>query len=349
MQIGKYYLKEIHFRWIGILVVSYIMSVIHKLEEGEAWWMKLIIAIIYTAIYWNGAVLLFMYFRKKFPYMKQTGKRLLLTFITIFGFIILFDPLICSILHMKSIQEAYQPGEFFMNMTINLITVIIIASFYENAFVFDQWKNTVRVNEALKNQQIRTQFEVLQNQMSPHFLFNSLNTLTTLIAEDRKIAIDFTEKLSEVYRYILQNKEKELVGLQEELNFVMSYVFLLQMRYPENLYVNFDVDEKYLEQSIPPLTLQILVENSIKHNIISKSHPLQIDIYVESGKSIVVKNNLQQRKVIEKSTKTGLDNIRKRYSYFGSSNIDVITTARNFMVAAPLIKVTNESDPLVAY
>lgn len=349
MQIGRYYLKEVHFRWIGILVVSYIMTFVHEPEEGEVWWMKLLIAVIYTAIYWNGAVLLFLYFRKKFPYIKQTSKRLLLTFSAVFSFILLFDPLICSVLHMKSIQEAYEPGAFFMNMTINLITVVIIASFYENAFVFDQWKTTVKVNEALKNQQIRTQFEVLQNQMSPHFLFNSLNTLTTLIAEDQKIAIDFTEKLSEVYRYILQNKEKELVRLGEEVSFVKSYVFLLQMRYPENLGVKFDVDEKYLNQSIPPLTLQILVENSIKHNIISKSHPLQIDIYVENGKSIVVKNNLQQRKVIEKSTKTGLDNIRKRYAYFGKPNIDVITTAQNFMVAAPLIKVTNETDNLVSY
>jgi two-component system, LytTR family, sensor kinase len=347
MQIGKYYLKEVHFRWIGILLVAYIMTFVHEQGPGEVWYVKLIVGIIYTAIYWNGSVLLFMYFRKKFPLVKQTAKRLVITFFTIIALISIVDPFLCSLLHMKSLSEAFEPGAYLMGMTFNLITVVIITSFYENAFVFDQWKNTVKVNEALKNQQIRTQFEVLQNQMSPHFLFNSLNTLTTLIAEDSKVAIDFTEKLSEVYRYILQNKEKELVTLGEELSFVKSYVFLLQMRYPENLSVKFGIENKYMSQSIPPLTLQILVENSIKHNIISKSHPLQIDIYVESGKSIVVKNNLQQKKVIQKSTKTGLDNIRKRYAYFGKHNIDVITTAQNFMVAAPLIKVTNESDPLV--
>ncbi len=182
--------------------------------------------------------------------------------------------------------------------------------------------------------------------MSPHFLFNSLNTLTTLIAENQKTAIDFTEKLSEVYRYILQNREKELVSLKDELDFVRSYVFLLQMRYPENLSVDFSIDERHLKQSIPPLTLQILVENAIKHNAISKAHPLKIDIYVDNGKSVVVRNNLQLKKTIEKSTKTGLSNIRKRYQYFGKRNIDIINTATNFLVAAPLLDLSNESDQL---
>ncbi|MEM7299383.1 MAG: histidine kinase, partial [Bacteroidota bacterium] len=211
---------------------------------------------------------------------------------------------------------------------------------------FDQWHHSIKINEALKNQQIRTQFEVLQNQMSPHFLFNSLNTLTTLIAEDSNVAISFTERLSEVYRYILQNKEKEVVKLGEELDFVANYVFLLKIRYPENLQVEWKVDDKYLDNSIAPLTIQILVENAIKHNVISKTKPLLIEIYVENGKSIVVKNNLQKKKTIEKSTKTGLANIHKRYEYFGKQNIDVITTAENFMVAVPLLNISTAEEQL---
>ena len=220
-----------------------------------------------------------------------------------------------------------------------LVAAAVIGAVYECVFFFEKWKDTIKQNEALKNQQIRTQFEVLQNQMSPHFLFNSLNTLTTLIAESQDTAIEFTEKLSEVYRYILMNKEKELIPLREELAFSRSYVYLLQMRYPENLMVNFRVEEPALRQHIAPLTIQMLIENCIKHNIISRSQPLIIDVYVDNGKSIIIRNNLQKKKALEKSTKTGLENIKKRYQYLGERKIDIIVTYDSFMVAIPLIEV----------
>jgi sensor histidine kinase YesM len=322
------------------------MTFFHQLEEGETMMEKYFVSLIYCIVYWNGAFFLFMYFRRRFPLIRQTTIRLIFTFIAFFSFLVLADPFLCSIFHNETLAEAFSWAKISENLVSTSIASLIIGSFYENAYYFDQWKNSIRINESLKNQQIRTQFEVLQNQMSPHFLFNSLNTLTTLIAENQKTAIDFTEKLSEVYRYILQNREKELVSLKDELDFVRSYVFLLQMRYPENLSVDFSIDERHLKQSIPPLTLQILVENAIKHNAISKAHPLKIDIYVDNGKSVVVRNNLQLKKTIEKSTKTGLSNIRKRYQYFGKRNIDIINTATNFLVAAPLLDLSNESDQL---
>ncbi|MEL7002261.1 MAG: histidine kinase, partial [Bacteroidota bacterium] len=252
------------------------------------------------------------------------------------------DNLICLIIEQKSWAELSDPSIVFGHTPQNMIAAFVVGSVYENVYFFEQWHKTIRLNEELKNQQIRTQFEVLQNQMSPHFLFNSLNTLTTLIAEDQNIAIEFTEKLSEVYRYILQNREKELIELKDELAFVEAYVFLLKMRYPENLHVEFNVDNQYLPRHIAPLTIQMLVENAIKHNVVSKANPLFIEIYVENGRSIIVKNNLQQKKVIAKSTKTGLSNIRKRYQYFGKEGVDVITTAHNFMVAIPLLNVIKE-------
>lgn len=227
---------------------------------------------------------------------------------------------------------------------MNFILAIIIGTIYETVFFFEKWKETIKQNEELKNQQIRTQFEVLQNQMSPHFLFNSLNTLTTLIAENQEIAIDFTQKLSEVYRYILQNKERELVYLHEELEFAKSYLFLLKMRFPDNLTATFQIDKEYESMSIAPLTIQMLVENAIKHNVVSKAHPLHIDVYVENGKSIVVKNNLQIKHVIEKSTKTGLANISKRYEYLDNRQIEIMTTPKNYMVAIPLINLFEDKN-----
>jgi len=334
-------LKEVYLRWIGIPVLGLIISISTK-EPGETFLTAFLISTFFTAFFWNGCYLIFIFFRRRYPLLAHTGKRLFYTLLSLSLFLIIFDPLLCLVFGFKSVSDINQPLIMFDHSHINFIAAIVIGSIYENAYFFEKWKLSIQQNEALKSQQIRTQFEVLQNQMSPHFLFNSLNTLTTLIAEDAQLSIAFTEKLSEVYRYILQNKEKELVRLEDELDFVKNYIFLLQIRYPENLKVDFNVNATFLSSSIAPLTIQILVENAIKHNAISKVHPLQIEIYVENGKSIVVKNNLQLKKGLEKSTKTGLKNIEKRYAYLSNEQIDVITTAQNFMVAIPLLHIHTE-------
>lgn len=340
-------IKERYVRWVGIVILALIMSIIIGKGPNDTIFSKYLKALVFTTIFWNGAFMLFIYFRKKYPEIRQTPKRLMITLFWLSIFLIVGDNVICLVLQFKTLAQISDPYEFFSHTPHNFIATFVVGSIYENVYFFEKWHKTIKLNEELKNQQIRTQFEVLQNQMSPHFLFNSLNTLTTLIAEDQRIAIEFTEKLSEVYRYILQNKEKELVELSEELGFVQAYVFLLKMRYPENLNVEFKVHDDYSKQHIAPLTIQMLVENAIKHNVVSKAHPLYIEIYVENGKSIVVKNNLQQKKVIEKSTKTGLANIRKRYQYFGKESVDVITTAHNFMVAVPLLNVIKERSKAV--
>lgn len=340
--------KEKYFRWIGIPVFALFLTFVVKIGDNthtsDSYLHKFFIVLIMTAFFWNGAFMIFIFFRKKFPQIRQTPKRLIITLAVLSVFLVVGDAFICLLLNKKTLIQLTDLNILFSHIHINFIAALFVGSIYENVYFFEQWKGTIQINEALKNQQIRTQFEVLQNQMSPHFLFNSLNTLTTLISEDPKIATEFTQKLSEVYRYILANKEKELVHLEEELEFAQAYLYLLKMRYPENLTARFSVEPIYLKQYIAPLTIQMLLENAIKHNVVSKMHPLFIEVYVENGKSIVVKNNFQGRKVIEKSTKTGLSNIRKRYAYFGNKNIDIIATAKSYLVAVPLINVVNENN-----
>lgn len=338
-------LKEIYIRWIGIPMVAYIAEATNSDHLSEQpYWYQYLIAFAFTAVYWNGASFIIGYFRKKFEGISMVRTRLLVTslgiiiWMTIGGIPI---QLLFGLSEPSHLLEMKTHTEF---LPFNFIAALVISLLYEAFYFFEKWKEAFRLNEELKNRQIRTQYEVLQNQMSPHFLFNSLNTLATIIQEDQAAAIKFTENLSEVYRYILHNKDKELVPLSEELDFVKSYLFLLSIRYPDNLTADFRIDKKYLKRSIPPLTLQMLVENAIKHNVISKSKPLHVDIYIENGKSIIVKNNLQLKGSIEKSTKTGLENIRKRYSILGGKQIDIITSAANFMVAVPLIDLVNEKD-----
>ncbi len=202
-------IREIHVRWVGIFLVGFL--VMFTEQEGTPaaalpFWSHYFVSVAFTAIYWNGAYLLFMWFRKVFPEISQTYKRLFLTYMALFVWMSIGGipfKMALGLVEYTLGGVFLACSEYFM---LNIILAIIIGTIYETVFFFEKWKESIQQNEELKNQQIRTQFEVLQNQMSPHFLFNSLNTLTTLIAENQQVAIDFTQKLSEVYRYILQNK-----------------------------------------------------------------------------------------------------------------------------------------------
>ena len=209
---------------------------------------------------------------------------------------------------------------------------------YELIYFFSRWNLSTIEAEKLKSDQTRAQLDTLKNQISPHFLFNSLNTLVAIIPENQQQAIEFTQKLSEVYRYILEYKEKELVLLETELNFIRSYLFLLKIRYPENLTVDYNINKEHLNKLVAPLSIQMLIKNALKHNIISKSNPLSIEVYTDKGDTITVKNKLQLKTSIENSTKTGLDNIRKRYQFLSNKSIDVRTTRESFIVAIPLLQ-----------
>ncbi|MEP5611398.1 MAG: histidine kinase [Cyclobacteriaceae bacterium] len=338
-------LREIHIRWIGIPIVAWLATAVYDNHMPESTYLyRYFMSFCFTALYWNGAYLIIKYFRRKFPELTGTQKRLIFTDLSLLVWLSFGGTPLKLFFEIEKWTNVFDWQEQSEFMPFNFVAGLVITLSYEAFYFFEKWKETFRQNEELKNRQIRTQYEVLQNQMSPHFLFNSLNTLASIIPEDSEAAVSFTVNLSDVYRYILQKKERELVTLSEEVDFVKSYLFLLRMRFPDNLTFEFDIEKEFEKLSIPPLTLQMLIENAIKHNVISKSKPLHIDIYIDNGKSIVVKNNLQKKESLEKSTKTGLENIKKRYSFLGGKKIDVISSTSNFMVAVPLIDVLEESD-----
>ncbi|MEP1035057.1 histidine kinase [Ekhidna sp.] len=339
-------LREVHIRWVGIFLVA-ALSTFNDGDDhmiDKPLWFHYFVSFCFTTLYWNGACAVIFFLRKKFPEISKTKRRVLWSGLFIGIWMTVGGIPLKIIFNVVELKELLSINEHLRYLPFNFIIATVVTLSYEAFYFFDKWKEQFTLNQQLKNQQIRTQYEVLQNQMSPHFLFNSLNTLTTIIPENAEAAVSFTERLSEVYRYILQNKDRELVSLQEEIDFVKSYLFLLRMRYPDNLTVSFNIEKSYLNLTIPPLTLQMLAENAIKHNVVSKAKPLHIDIYIENGKSVIVKNNLQRKESLEKSTKTGLDNIRKRYNILGKKEIDVITSTSNFMVAVPLIDLLEESD-----
>jgi LytS/YehU family sensor histidine kinase len=201
---------------------------------------------------------------------------------------------------------------------------------------FEFWKKSLTEREALKRDNITAEFESLKNQVNPHFLFNSLNTLSSIIEEDPKTATQFVQKLSSVYRYVLAQRDKETVTLHEELNFIESYVYLNKIRFGENLKVEILVDESLRQSQIATLTLQLLMENAIKHNVVSKDKPLSIEIGIKNSR-IYVKNNLQAKKIHAESNGIGLSNIISRYKYLSKEEVIVSSSNNYFEVSVPLI------------
>ncbi|MDX5346312.1 MAG: histidine kinase [Hymenobacteraceae bacterium] len=204
-------------------------------------------------------------------------------------------------------------------------------------FFYNQWHKSLLKAEKLQKENAIAHFESLKNQVNPHFLFNSLNALSTLIYKDQDTAAKFVDQLSKVYRYVLENKDKELVKLKTELDFIESYLFLLKIRFRDNLLIHLNIPAHYLENMVAPLTLQMLIENAIKHNIVSRDEPLCIEIFVDEAEHIVIKNNLQRRHHHEGSTGLGLKNIVKRYSFITSKKVDIQVTATDFIAKLPLL------------
>ncbi|MEM8999210.1 MAG: 2TM domain-containing protein [Bacteroidota bacterium] len=203
------------------------------------------------------------------------------------------------------------------------------------------WYYKFRQDSKVKEQKIiagtaSARFDALKNQLDPHFLFNSLNVLTSLIEEDQHQAQKFTTSLSKVYRYVLEQKNKDLVTVDEELNFARTYVRLLKMRFEDSIV--FDIPEKASdpEAKIVPLSLQLLLENAVKHNVVTASKPLHIRVAEKDG-ILTVSNNLQEKQVVRKSSGVGLQNIRQRYSILTDRAVHIIKTATDFSVHLPIL------------
>jgi ligand-binding sensor domain-containing protein len=198
---------------------------------------------------------------------------------------------------------------------------------------------SIRRKEEFQRERLQGQFETLRNQVNPHFLFNSFNTLINIIEKDKSEAVDYVEKLSDYFRIILQQRDKDVISLREELDLVETYLFLQRKRFGNNLNVEIDVAPLHYKALMPPLTLQILVENVIKHNIITKAKPLSLRISVQ-GKQLYVTNSLQEKTVKEPSTGVGLQNIRNRYKVLFSQDIHVERFEDEFVVKLPLVETT---------
>jgi sensor histidine kinase YesM len=222
-----------------------------------------------------------------------------------------------------------------MSIYSSIIITILISLFLHSRAFLISWRNATIDAEKLQKESIAAKYESLKSQVNPHFLFNSLNALTNLVYEDPDKAVKFIKQLSEVYRYVLDTRDREVVEVEEELNFLHSYLFLQKIRFGNNLKPEVRVTSA--KAHIAPLALQMLIENAIKHNVVSSDDPLVVSV-VERDDYILVENNLQKKSTIgETSSGMGLENICKRYEFLSDRKVEIIKTAEKFVVKLPLI------------
>jgi len=223
-------------------------------------------------------------------------------------------------------------------LIVGALANVLATSLNEGASFFEKWRVMVDEAENLKKENLQSQLEGLKGQVNPHFLFNSLNSLSSLIADDPEKAEKFLDEMSKVYRYLLRNNEDGLATLDKEMQFIQSYFHMLKTRYGEGLDMEIRINDLFLNYLVPPLTLQMLVENAVKHNMILKDSPLHILIMTTNSGKLIVSNNLQRKGRNVNSNKVGLSNIAKKYELMREEEIAVQDDGKEFSVAIPLIQ-----------
>ncbi len=325
--------------YIIIMFVLYIMGTFDQDIDLNRVWQEYYLNMIPSILLYFANTIVWRFFESKFAPSFQTAKLILGSFAAHLGvsFIAIFISraiIFVGVLGRPIQTFLADPGfdDYYISLLITLVVLIIFHSFY---FYKRRQENKVKEQKIIAGT-ASAKFDALKNQLDPHFLFNSLNVLTSLIEEDPYQAQKFTTSLSKVYRYVLEQKNKDLVSVDEELQFAKTYVRLLKMRFEESIV--FEIPDKCSnpDAKIIPLSLQLLLENAVKHNVVTSDKPLHIKVYEDEGE-LVVSNNLQEKQVVKKSSGVGLTNIQQRYAILTNREVEISKSPSDFSVKLPML------------
>lgn len=337
-------------KWIiilGLPVASILISLLlfneHYVKGDYPFLMVCIpMSFIYTASFWFTLRWSYRSIRLKLPHAHQLWPRLFLMLLVFIVINFTVNGVLKAIFTQIIPDHHSEP-----NTIVEFISALLMSSFiillYEALSFYLQLQRATAEKADLERKNVESQLEGLRNQVNPHFLFNSLNTLIYLIPEDSDKAVRFVQQLSKVYRYVLESRDARVITLSEELDYLQSYVYLLKERFGENLKVQIDLSEPVKGMAIVPLSLQMLFENAIKHNVISTEKPLHIEVLMQGKDSpnLIVRNNLQRKNQCMDSTGVGLENIRARYHMLTDRNVETIVSQQYFTVSLPLIELNH--------
>lgn len=321
------------------LLIAVCFNLFYTLEFNIPFWKVLFSNLVYVACAVECTRLVVLYANRFFPEAQQTARRITAIIIAL----LLLAPLL-GVAHIHFEKDILfgdkEPQSLYNYLAASGSTfffTLIIAAVYEAWYFFLGWRRAAKDKETFEKASMEAQYELLKSQVQPHFLFNSLNSLISLVDEDTKRAKKFIRELSFVYRYLLQSNMQSFITLQEELAFITAYQYLLQTRFEEGLLIQVTVDAGAAGKLLPPLTLQLLVENAVKHNCVEREHPLLIEVFT-NGNQLVVQNNIQRKAEPVHSSRIGLSNIAAKYASLRlQQQVIIEEKANQFMVSIPLI------------
>lgn len=324
---------------LGVIISFLLDLIVTEQDPNRSRFFDFVLSIAITFLVWEGNLKIDSFLDKKLPWVQMPLKRiawhlplsLLYSAGLIYISMLAFNEYVCRL--PEATKETFMVAAVILGV---LISTSIISIEIGSQF-FYQWKKSLVEVEKYKAESLQAQLQNLKDQINPHFLFNNMSVLSSLVYKDQDKAVDFINQLSKVYRYLLDNRNSELVSLDNELVFIRSYTYLLQIRFDTNIHFEFDIEDSKRNLMLPPMALQILIENAIKHNEVSSDQPLTISISVRDT-TLQVRNNLQLRTNKENSCKTGLQNIKDRYTYFTEVPVEVIENANSFIVKIPLLQ-----------
>ncbi len=334
-----------HRYWfiLGLALYTFFNTVLcdvyHYFQISIEWYYALLTISLATLLTWEGNRFLEPLIARKISPTRAKIRYLAVFFIAGNGVALLSA--LTAVYFVGSLLHGYGWEQNLNPLKLNLIYTVLVNLFFHllNAifFFFREYQRQWKEAEELRRTSSQAQVQLVKSQINPHFLFNNLNVLSGMVIRDNPDANRFIEEFSKVYRYVLNNQEKELVELRSELEFIQPYLFLLDKRFDKGLVVSIDIPDHYKNYYVIPVALQMLIENAIKHNIVSRSKPLHIDIHVNGNQTLVVRNNLQPRQAPEPSTQIGLQNIRKRYELISGRGVMIRKTEQDFEVTLPLL------------
>jgi two-component system, LytTR family, sensor kinase len=340
METQKKYLSYFVLRrayFLLMVVVAVVLWAIYQLQDKAVAndYDTLFWSILHTVGLWMGCYFTVSLLWKWFPWEINPLKHLILEVLLIGLYTNLFVYTAWQLYPALAGSE-YHENVFDAFLSTNLITFLITA-IHEAVFFYRQWMENFSKSVRLEKENIQARYEALKTQINPHFLFNSLNSLTALV-DNNPQAVDYIQNLSQFLRYVLKSRDRELVTLGEEMEMLNQYIALQKTRLADNAVFTVDVPENFHSFGMPPLALQMLVENCLKHNVASRSHILQVEV-VANGRSLTVRNNIQPKHG-EPSTGYGLQNLTERYGFFTKQPVTISSQNGTFTVVLPLLDMS---------
>ncbi len=333
-------MNDRRFLRVGILLVAALELLprgLFSLPFGVAWLVAYAISLTFTILLWTGNVALWRALLRRWPQAADTARRLWWLAAGGASYTLLVT-LVLNAVVVALHGGRLGLGEAARETALNLVSTLIVLLVYESRHLFQRWQENQRRADQLTQARTQAQLNALAQQLDPHFLFNSLNTLAALIEPGNEPAQHYVEGLADVYRYVLLSRERPTVPLAEELAFVQTYVALQKVRFRQNVQVSYDVLPAALARRVAPLSVQVLVENALKHNEASQARPLHLRLVAEEA-SLRVENTWQPRPAgLAPGTGTGLANVRQRYALLGAAQpVQVAQVGGLFAVTLPLL------------